>query len=744
MLPWLRARRFDLTLLTALAVAFAPLFQGRVIWLRDLARWVAPSRHALRDALSVGEIPRWDHLQGVGVPLPANPLHGVFYPPTLLSLLEPIPWWCSAYLLAHVAFGALGLARLSRRLGTSPEGAALAGLAWALSGPTLSEWTAGIRLPSLCWTPWIALGLGAVAREPGLRALPRLALPVGLALLAGEPFMVLFAMIFSAATLPATDAWPALTRERLARVALAATAGVALGALLASASLAPVLGALSGTQRAANLSDAEALGWSVPFRRLVDQLVLGGYSISSLLDADAAARAVTGPLPLLYWHYLGASVLALAAMGVGRDRRSAALLGALLLATLLALGEHTPLYRLAQFALPPLRRMRSPEKFLALSAMSVALLAGVGLDALRASPRRAARAALVALALGAVLATPYASASLTRRMHEAAALALVGLAALAPAALAAWRAPRYAPWLAVAAVLFDLARVGGTVPLWTSLVEARWRSPVLEPARALRGPTAPLRIYRAHTLGEARHQPPGLEGARRRFASLPPNTSRSLGVGMLPAYDVAASPALDALLAMRRADVLALLSVDAALQPARETERPGLRALPRVFSTFDLLAVEAALPRVYPVAQTRTEAHETPDASTLQPEVLRGERALVPAGAILLDGAPGRAGRCELERVRNGRIDARCVLDRAAHVVFVEQFAPGWSATVDGVSTPVLRTNALLMGVRARAGARRVALRYDPPGMRLGLGLSLLALAAIGAIAWRRGTLRAG
>lgn len=743
MLSWIRARRWDLAVLAGILCVFNPLLRGEVIWLRDLARWVAPSRHALREALSRGEIPRWDHLQGVGVPLLANPLHGVFYPLTPVSLIEPIARWSSVFLLLHVALGALGFARWSRSLGASPEGSAVTALAWSLSGPTLSEWTAGFRLPSLSWTPWIALGLGAVVSNPSRRAVGAFALPLGLALLAGEPFMVLLALLLSALTLPANDSFSGLFRDRhrALRALALALVGAALGALVAGASLSPVLAAMSGTQRAANLSDADALGWSLPAIRLIDQLVAGGVSLSALLDNDPAARAITGPIPLLYWHYLGASVLALALCSLRRDRKTVTLAAALIVATLLAMGSHTPLYGLAQWLIPPLRRMRSPEKFLALSAMVTALLAGRGYDALRGDPRRAVRAALVGVALAMILAMPFASHSLTRRVHESAWRALAGLSGLVFVALAAWRAPRAAPWIALSTVVLDLSRLAATVPLWTPLDEALWRSPVAEAARGLAGPVAPPRLYRAHTLGEARFQPLELEGARRRFANLPPNTNRPLGFGMVPAYDVAAAPGLDALLSLRRTDVLALLSVDAALQPARERAGPraGLSPLPQAFRTIELLSVDARLPRVYAVSQTRVEPASTPDARTLQPEVLRGERALVPAGVSLLDAAPARAGRCELRRVRNGRIDADCVLDREAHVVFVEQFAPGWSASVDGRGAAVTRTNGLLLGVRVAAGRHHVALRYEPPGMRLGLALGALALGALALLSRRTG-----
>lgn len=58
-------------------------------------------------------------------------------------------------------------------------------------------------------------------------------------------------------------------------------------------------------------------------------------------------------------------------------------------------------------------------------------------------------------------------------------------------------------------------------------------------------------------------------------------------------------------------------------------------------------------------------------------------------------------------------------------------YASGWSATVDGVPTPVLAADAGLMAIRIEAGAHTVVLSYDTPWRKIGL---LGTLAAAGAL----------
>jgi hypothetical protein len=73
---------------------------------------------------------------------------------------------------------------------------------------------------------------------------------------------------------------------------------------------------------------------------------------------------------------------------------------------------------------------------------------------------------------------------------------------------------------------------------------------------------------------------------------------------------------------------------------------------------------------------------------------------------------------------------------RAGFVVCREQWAPGWSANVDGMHAPVLRVNHALRAVPVPAGARRVELRHADEQSRIGLLVSVVAALAL-LVAWR-------
>ncbi len=60
---------------------------------------------------------------------------------------------------------------------------------------------------------------------------------------------------------------------------------------------------------------------------------------------------------------------------------------------------------------------------------------------------------------------------------------------------------------------------------------------------------------------------------------------------------------------------------------------------------------------------------------------------------------------------------------RAGLLVLTDTHYPGWTADVDGAPAPILRVNFLFRGVVVPAGEHRVAFRYDPFSVRLGLCL---------------------
>jgi hypothetical protein len=101
--------------------------------------------------------------------------------------------------------------------------------------------------------------------------------------------------------------------------------------------------------------------------------------------------------------------------------------------------------------------------------------------------------------------------------------------------------------------------------------------------------------------------------------------------------------------------------------------------------------------------------------------------------------ARGPAGDARLVDYRTSALAVEVAPTGPALLVLSEVWYPGWSATVDGRPAPVLRANYLFRAVAVGPGDRRVELRFEPTGLRLGLAISALAWLSIAALLlWRR------
>ena len=146
-----------------------------------------------------------------------------------------------------------------------------------------------------------------------------------------------------------------------------------------------------------------------------------------------------------------------------------------------------------------------------------------------------------------------------------------------------------------------------------------------------------------------------------------------------------------------------------------------------------LYRVDAPLPRAYLAERGEVLADEAARTRVCSDEVLRGE-AVVLAPGVGVEGrdVPGASpGTCLLDEIVNGRLRATCTAERAAYAVFVEQYADGWSATVDGRPAPLLRANVTARAVPVPAGRHTIAMDFRVPGLPVGAALTLLGAALL-------------
>lgn len=425
------------------------------------------------DELRQGRLPLWNPYSFGGAPALGNFQYAILYPPNWLHLVLPTGRAINVIAALHVFLAGLLTAAWcrSRRCGVTCS--ALGGTIFALGGPYILHLYAG-HLTFLCvvaWTPLVFLAADRILAGRATAAAWMLgAFAIAMQVLGGYPQPAYYAAL--AVVVYVTVRLFRSPPRVWGRVFVSIAAMYAFGVMLSAAQLLPALDAARESVRAEPLPYVTAASYSLPFVNLLT--LIAPYPFGDDFSVPYAGEWVMWEMSL----YIGPAALVLAVLGAIRSKRRAdrAALVVLAISIVLALGAHTPLFKLLYFALPGMDRFRAPARFGVIATLMLAALAARGFDLLlrrrRRGTSRLAVAALVAAGWIAALAllitarpqswapvlenastlersVSHASAQL---LHTAAVLAQVGVVLLLV---------RRVRWLAYAVavlLVFDLAR----------------------------------------------------------------------------------------------------------------------------------------------------------------------------------------------------------------------------------------------------------------------------------------------
>jgi hypothetical protein len=696
-----------------------------LLYFRDLSTYYAPQYAFAARSLREGLWPLWNPLANAGEPFL------LVYPVDLvLLLLRGWPAPLGVGVALHLLIALVGASFLGRRLGLGPVAAWLVGTVFGLGGFCLSTVNLLPLFEAMAWAPVVVFAfLGAVSRPSG-RRLAGLAALLALQVSTLAVEIVLQTLVVGVVL----AAGPTLWRDRTRLVRLLAAGVLAL--LLAAPAVLGVRALLSGTARERGFAPGEVLSFSL-HPVVIGEMLLPRFlgEPLSFSDRDYWGRAYspTG-FPYLVTLYLGLPTLLLAAHARGRRR----LWGLALVGLVLALGRHGPLSLLpAEVGLP----FRGPQKLLFLTHVSLALLAGFGLE--RAVRRPGGRprfwpvlalpgAMLLVVAallqvwpgvvrsvLGHVVPPLLDPRGLVAARELWPTLWLASGAVALAAGLAIERGGRIA-WAAAGLVALDLLIVNGSV---NPLTQASFYDLRPEVADLVR-PAAAEGRFRWFSYGVA-HTPglrfePLMSRARSdvwlyyldRQALLPRTPALD---GLEGAYDVdrtgwapegatlalpEASPGRFRALhdRLRLANVRWVMSFRSL--PGDLVERRGEVKLPEIRSPLALYELRRPLPRAFWV----------PRADGVEP---------VPGGAD----------------VRYERLDPHTVRVTGStppgFIVVLDGHHPDWWAEDRSGPVPLLRGPGRYQMVATPGGPRELILRYRPRWPRLALGLAALGLLGV-------------
>ena len=765
--------------LQLLTIPFLPALRHRRETFYDdvLLGFFMPEKHGLAKLLRAGFLPTWLDNQYGGEPFIANIQHAVLYPGNLPFWLLPTSTALEVVTALHIALAGIGMWAYCRLgLRTGRWAAAMGALAFGFGAVTLHHINLMNQLQVIAWMPLVLL-FGHLALERGR---PRFVLltgvTVGLQLLAGHPEEWLYTLLALAAyglawTLAAASrAWP----RRAAAAALRLGGAMVAFVLLFAWQLLPTLLLQRYGWRTGPTFDEQ---YELPARLAFNALL---PDFGNVLFGENVA-------------FIGLVALVLAGLGIWAGPRRlgwvrAWMLALSLLGIVMALGDQTPLYRLAAENIGVVNELRVPSRWLLLFSFPMAAAAAIGTDVLLDADvgdlrRRALRGlgglAVVGLVLGFALVVGGHSDWADSRRYWALAAAAGAVAWLAAGFRRVPRAAVALLLLGVTALELQQARPAAEYHQLVPNVVYDRPGPVMERLGRERGRYVSIAWDRADTTEQRRSvaMPDGynsrmrrlyLEGWPRRLAARPAweyatnaETISGRDGGLLPLRDYneffAAAvnpkgrltagvtveapsawgwPALD-LLGVR-------WFVTAGLPPdqIRVMERHGFRIVER--DAWFLLWERQAPP----LARMQYDVDVVPDAGERVARLRAGypllERAIVerPVEGLARPSAPPQVQVQEREQTRV-RVSVRG--DADGLLVLADPWYPQWRVRVDGRPAELLRVDHAFRGVRVPAGSHEVVFTYEDRAMRLGVGLAVAtALALAGAWAWRRWALRGG
>jgi hypothetical protein len=759
-----RSAAVGLAIASLIAFAYRRLlFLDETLVERDALRFTLPSREFLVQAFRTWRIPEWFDGVGFGAPFAANPVHEVFAPLGWTMALLPTPAGFDLYNLLHLLIGGLGVAALSRRLGAGATGSVVAGASLGLGGYVTSMVPNGL-VPALAWTPWIAWSadrLAARLSEAPEKRVPAAALRAGavfaaafaLQLLAGEPSTVLIAAVVALIVATARAARPLFTTGMLLLAALGSL-------LLAALAVAPGLFLLSDSARGAGL-DRGGLEWSLHPARLLEIVwpMAFGSQVGDGWYAGLLLREGPGDPCWSFSLFLGLPILLCAACG-WREPRIRRLLVASLPFLLVAAGPLTPLYPMLQRALPPLRLVNFPEKFVYGALLLWVAAAGVGFTrvAVEGASRRMRLLALGATAtltlgvsLFAVAREPL-SEMLARRATEwhvliradAGLTAAIrgGWVAVAGGGLFALalelrrRSWRWASGLAFLSAVGPLLWSAGTTMPFAPRSVVSERPAVLRAlAPSATGSDMPRpRLFRVEPLRGSGPFASGEEVARSYHESLETNTASRFGVAVLPGFLPGESarsrrfgreifPRMDKLSFVR------LLGVEWLVAQSPEKLSIPFEELSRGDEGWALLSAGPVRPRAFVAPRWRAAASP---GEALEALAIPDRSDDPGAVAILLPDpgkpqATGPLSPCSVRVPRPEVVLLECASVNGGYAVLLDEWARGWSATVDGRETDVHLAEGLFRAVPVGPGPHEIVFRYRTPGLVTGATISLIS-----------------
>lgn len=767
------------------------IFGQQTLYKTDLT-WIHFPRHlfAATEWLA-GRVPLWDPYEDTGIPLLAESQVGVLYPLSALFLTPLSPSFeLSLYILIHFSLAAFFTFVLARSLGLGWAAATLAGLAFGLGGFLMAQTPNLNIMTGAVWLPLILYGvLQAIRRRSWLVALLA-GLPLALQILTAQPQVVFYSLVTLAGYAlyrVSLDFFsgdhrrqPGYAGQTLLLLALVVLSGL----LLAAPQLIPTYELQQLSVRAQERGVDFLTENSLPPLMWLNLLLPSafGNNVTGFSGGDPFQEdfIYLGFIPLVL-SFFGIAALWRERTGPHwRERLFFLLL--FIAAAMLAMGRFTPLYQLLIQYLPGFALFRIPARWLMVVNLALAILAGLGLEAMLAKGLTRRSYGLLLLA-GLVLITGVSLSWIFRAELLGWSEQLSGVSpklvtafldksfSLQPVYEGRWLALLRVPALLLAfnfilaVTLFSLLAARRlTHPTFAGLVILATALDLVLAGGTTINPTKPADWW-WQLSGGAGYVLNNLEAGRVFPLGMGSEalTVSHLGQYFPSVYQLHSAGGHASSLRLERHETFLKET-----NPVQALQVVGVRYL--LAEGYIGADAAAAYPIVYADEQSIVHENKAPlPRAFVAHQVVQAEqpaealahfqnRQLDPRQTVVIestgplpqpDPATGSGDVVAISRQHPQVVEIRASLSSAGYLVLLDSFYPGWVATIDDQPGPVYRANYIGRAVFVPAGDHLVRFEYRPGSFRVGLGLALLAALLIAAMAagryWvtQRGQVRA-
>ena len=728
---------------------------------------------------ATGHFPQWNPYLFGGMPFVAA-MHGdIFYPTFLLRMILPTDVAMTWGFIIHVFLAGFFTFLFLRASGFGFFGSLFGGVAYMMGGQVASLVSPGHdgKLFISALFPLALLFLLRGIRDGKRWSWGALAVVIGLAVLSPHPQLLQYLLLASAAYAIFLAVSGSRRKEITSRDAM-----IRLGFALGAVAIGGLMGAIQ------YLPVREYVAWSPRAGGLADYSIATSYAWPPSELFNAYLPQFTGMLSA-YWgisgihfhsDYVGAVVLLMAGAAFSGFRTNTNRRHlwfwtiTLVIATLWALGSHTPFYRIPYAIVPGTRYFRAPNSVWFVGSFAMAVLSAAGLDRTldRAVSRRyvfgwIAFATVIVLLASTGILTSIAESVAGEQMVDRATANSLDLM------IGAWRSFAFVLVGAGVLLLMQRGKIGAAVAGWAiTLIAAADLWSILRFYWAFAAPAAQL--YASD---------PTIDYVNKQS-----QPARVIAVGLAPLGFRDPNLDGDGLMVHRVRSVLGyhgnqlgrynqLIDKD---EGYREILNPNVWHLVNAqFLLTDVKDPAQLFPGAALVAGPTKDASgattylfrlpgENPYAWVTPILVKAPDKAVLgtlwdqrfdPRRAGLFDSASAVTGaanvtvlpdplpiKASVSHYEPGRVSIQLDLPapRGSALMVSENYYPGWKATADSKPAVVARADMSLIGIELPEGARRIEISFTSPAYVTGKTITLLALflalllVGIGVVAERR------